>query len=240
MSSGSMCRSRWPLLLVLPIPIAAEYEIFTQRYSGDPSPFVSGGRMYITSSHDLANDTGWSMHDYNCVSSDDLVNWRDEGIVFSMDTVRWARLAWAQQVVEVPNGTFLMAFPGMGGNFNWSYPGGVGIASSASPVGPFVDQLAAPIMPGDDPTLFVDKATSEVHLCSNLNGPNCGILAADLKSWRVPPPNLTSWPKGTQTIEGSRPPFTKTSWRWYEAPWIYASKPALRAPFRPLAARLFH
>ncbi len=30
------------------------------------------------------------MRDYNCLSSDDLVNWRDEGIVFSMDTVTWA------------------------------------------------------------------------------------------------------------------------------------------------------
>ena len=210
-----------PLLGLLPCSVVANYEIFTQRYSADPAPLVTGGRMYITTSHDLANNTGWNMRDYNCLSSDDLVNWRDEGIVFSMDTVRWANLAWAQQVVEAPNGTFLMAFPGMGGNFSWSYPGGVGIASSTSPAGPFVDQLGKAIMPGDDPTLFVDKRTGEVHLCSNLNGPNCGILAADLKSWTMQPPNLPHWPTGSQTIAGSEPPFTKQGWHWYEAPWIH-------------------
>lgn len=178
---------------------------------------------YITTTHDLTSDTGWSMTDYNCLSTDDLVNWRDEGIVFSMKTVQWAKLAWAQQVVPLPNGTYLMAFPGMGGSFNWTYPGGVGLASSSSPSGPFNDAVGAPLMPGDDPTLFVDKATGEVHLCSNLNGPNCGVLdpAHGLKQWKVPPPNLTTWPRGSQTILGSSPPFTKEGWHWYEAPWIY-------------------
>ena len=193
-------------LAFLPVTVG-DLEIFTQRYSADPSPFVaSDGRMYITTSHDLANNTGWSMRDYNCLSSDDLANWRDEGIVFSMDTVSWADSAWAQQVVELSNGTFLMAFPGMGRRkppgcsaawCHWPYPGGVGIASSSSPAGPFVDQIGAPLMPGDDPTLFVDQTSGDVHLCSNLNGPNCGILAGDLKSWRVHPPNLPTWPNGS-------------------------------------------
>ena len=43
-----------------------------------------------------------------------------------------AHSAWAQQVVELRNGTYLMAFPGMGGKFNWTYPGGVGLASSST------------------------------------------------------------------------------------------------------------
>ena len=78
-----------------------------------------------TTSHDLVENTGWRMRDYNCLSTDDLVNWRDEGIVFTMDNVTWAHSAWAQQVIELPNGTYIMAFPGMGGSFDWSYPGGV-------------------------------------------------------------------------------------------------------------------
>eukprot|EP01047_Picozoa_sp_COSAG01_P021466 COSAG01_NODE_1246_length_11073_cov_38.365683_6_plen_710_part_00 len=217
------------LLPLLSTAVVSEYELFTQRYTADPAPFVSSdGRLYITTSHDLANATGWSMRDYNCLSTDDLVNWRDEGIVFSMDTVAWADSAWAQQVVQLPNGTYLMAFPGMGRRkppgcnaswCHWPYPGGVGIASSPSPAGPFIDQLGAPIMPGDDPTLFVDQTSGDVHLCSNLNGPNCGILAADLKSWRIPAPGLATWPSGSQKIPGSD--FTKAAWHWYEAPWIY-------------------
>ena len=38
------------------------------------------------------------MRDYSCLSTDDLSNWRDEGIAFSMDDVKWADSAWAQQV----------------------------------------------------------------------------------------------------------------------------------------------
>ena len=48
------------------------------------------------------------MRDYNAFSSDDLVNWRDEGIVFSFDSISWADYAWAQQVTKLPNGTFVM------------------------------------------------------------------------------------------------------------------------------------
>jgi peptidoglycan/xylan/chitin deacetylase (PgdA/CDA1 family) len=164
------------LLAVLPCFVLADLEIFTQRYSADPSPYVAGGRMYITTSHDRASDTSWSMRDYNCLSSDDLVNWRDEGTrattrltgalkcrtsvcpsrrdclldglrilgAFGASSLQHRQRstrhplfrdrhplfrdrvaspqAWAQQVVELPNGTFLMAYPGMGGAFDWPYP----------------------------------------------------------------------------------------------------------------------
>ena len=115
-------------------------------------------------------------------------------------------------MVALPNGSFLMAYPGMGGKFNWSYPGGVGLAVSHAPAGPFVDVLGGPVMPGDDPTLFVDRSTGAVHLCSNLNGPNCGVLSTELTSWARAPPNLTDWPAGSQQIPGSD--FTKLGWHW--------------------------
>eukprot|EP00729_Bicosta_minor_P011584 gene11584-15272_t len=209
------CNAPHHLLLLLFLDVAgAEYELFTQRYSADPSPYASSdGRLYITTTHDLVENTGWRMRDYNCLSTDDLVNWRDEGIVFTMDNVTWAHSAWAQQVIELPNGTYIMAFPGMGGSFDWSYPGGVGLAASyTGPAGPFVDVVGKALMPGDDPTLFLDNSTGDLHLCSNLNGPNCGILDPDhgLTEWKVKPPNLPSWPKGSQTIPGSD--FNKTNW----------------------------
>ena len=58
----------------------ADLEIFTQRYSADPSPYVANGRLYITTTHDLAANTEWAMKDYNCLSTEDGVNWRDEGL----------------------------------------------------------------------------------------------------------------------------------------------------------------
>ncbi len=38
-----------------------------------------GDRVYVYTSHDLVGQAGWKMRDYNCLSSDDLLNWRDEG-----------------------------------------------------------------------------------------------------------------------------------------------------------------
>jgi hypothetical protein len=44
-----------------------------------PTPFH---RRYIYTSHDIANQVDYSMRDYVCMSSTDMVNWRDEGVVF--------------------------------------------------------------------------------------------------------------------------------------------------------------
>ncbi len=42
------------------------------------------------------------MRDYVCMSSADMVNWQDEGVVFSFaaDNVTWGQYAWAQQVTS--------------------------------------------------------------------------------------------------------------------------------------------
>lgn len=57
---------------------------------------------------------GYKMTDYNGMSSDDLVNWRDEGIVFSMSNTSWGSWAWAQQVIArtCACATFFIRFPG--------------------------------------------------------------------------------------------------------------------------------
>jgi len=40
---------------------AANLFTLTDRYTADPAPFVSGGRVYIFTSHDYANQTNWNM-----------------------------------------------------------------------------------------------------------------------------------------------------------------------------------
>ena len=87
----------------------------------------------------------------------------------------------------------------------WRGKPGVGIAASKGPTGPFVDQVGTSIMPGDDPTLFLDKRGA-VHLCSNNGGPFCGVLNADLKTWRTPLAMLGG--------------YNLTHREWFEAPWI--------------------
>ncbi len=57
---------------------------------------------YMYTSHDLPDQRGWLMRDYVCMSSNDMVNWQDEGVVFSFtaDNVTWGQYAWAQQVTR--------------------------------------------------------------------------------------------------------------------------------------------
>jgi hypothetical protein len=203
-----------PLTLLLLASLAsgagANYVIFSQRFSADPAPIVHDGRVYLYTSHDKDHNKGFDMSDYNCLSSSDMVNWRDEGIVFSMDNTTWAKdlHAWAQQVVELKNGTFVMFFPAMGNG------GGVGVASATHPAGPF-RQASASFLPGtagaDDPTIFID-GNGEAILCANgqlgcpkvPDGacPDCGVLADDMVSWKTPPAVLHS--------------FNKSKWHYFE------------------------
>ena len=66
--------------------------------------------MYLYTSHDKDVPHGFDMVNYNCLSSVDMVNWRDEGIAFSLDnsTSFEGCHAWAQQVVALKNGSFAM------------------------------------------------------------------------------------------------------------------------------------
>ena len=71
--------------------------------------------------------------------------------------------AWAQQVVQLRNGTFVMVFPAVGRNSTEGVArGGVGVASATHPAGPFM-QASADRLPGtvgaDDPTIFIDDIT---------------------------------------------------------------------------------
>lgn len=212
------------LLLCWAVALAgSNYVIYSQRFSADPSPIVYNGRVYLYTTHDGAGAT--AMTDYNCISSTDMVNWRDEGIVFSMENTSWAKglKAWAQQVVQLRNGTFVMVFPAVGRNSAEGVArGGIGVASAAHPAGPF-KQASADRLPetvgGDDPTIFIDEnitganAQGQTVLCVN-RGPvdyhnasaMCGVLNDDLVGWKTPP----------EVLGG----MNRTKWHYFEAPWL--------------------
>ncbi len=62
---------------------------------GDPSAFCEGDKVYLYTGHDVSTDEEVSKSIYNipeylCYSSSDMVNWNDEGVVMTMDTVSWA------------------------------------------------------------------------------------------------------------------------------------------------------
>ncbi len=133
------------LVLVTSAPALADYPIASHRYLADPAALVHGGRVYLYASNDDDNDVagGYTMHSFVCVSSSDLKNWTDHGIVFQVPAdASWAQYSWAPQPVE-SNGTIFLYF---GNNAN-----GIGVASSTSPTGEFKDAKGSALVDSSTP-----------------------------------------------------------------------------------------
>ena len=132
--------------------------IITSIYTADPAPMVYNDTLYLFTTHDedeLINDF-YTMNDWRCYSTKDMVNWTDHGKIFSLDDIEWAdSRAWAPQCVE-RNGKFYLYCP------VHKIDGGMAIAVGISdkPEGPYKD-LGYPLVDeGDwndiDPTVFID------------------------------------------------------------------------------------
>ncbi|MBO4749026.1 MAG: glycoside hydrolase family 43 protein [Lachnospiraceae bacterium] len=132
--------------------------IIKNIYTADPAPMVYGDTLYLYTTHDedeLVNDF-YTMIDWRCFSTKDMVHWTDHGKIFSLDDIEWADdRAWAPQAIE-RNGKFYLYCP------VHKKDGGMAIAVGISdrPEGPFVD-LGHPLVDeGDwndiDPTVFID------------------------------------------------------------------------------------
>ncbi len=125
----------------------ADIPIVSHRYLADPAALVYNGRVYLYCSNDDENpvDGGYSMSSIVCVSSSDLKNWTDHGIVFQVPRdASWAGNSWAPSVAE-RDGMFYMYFGNGGAN--------IGVASADNPLGPFIDPLGS---------VFVNSATPGV------------------------------------------------------------------------------
>lgn len=144
-------------LSLVPIVNFAQNPIIQTNYTADPAPMVHNDTVYLYTTHDEDNTVNnfFSMNDWKCYSSTDMVNWTDHGTVFSYTDFSWARGdAWAGQCV-FRNGKYYFYVPvnqKNGGN-------AIGVAVSDSPTGPFKDALGKPLAVGNgyiDPTVFID------------------------------------------------------------------------------------
>lgn len=130
-------------------------------YTADPAPMVcSDGRLYVYTSHDEDEIIGgfYTMNDWKCYSTTDMVNWTDHGTVLGYQDFEWAKSnsSWACQCVE-REGKFYMYVP-------INEKGGqtaIGVAVADSPTGPFTDPLKKPLVgPAPnyiDPTVWIDE-----------------------------------------------------------------------------------
>jgi len=137
--------------------LQAQNPIIQTSYTADPAPMVHNGTVYVYTSHDEDQTIKnfFTMNDWRCYSSTDMVNWTDHGAVLSYKDFEWSRGdAWAGQCIY-RNGKYYYYLPvnqKNGGN-------AIGVAVSDSPTGPFKDAIGKPLLAGYgyiDPTVFID------------------------------------------------------------------------------------
>lgn len=130
--------------------------IIQTKYTADPAPMVHNDTVFLYTSHDEDDATGFKMKDWLLYTSTDMVNWTEHGVVASLKDFSWVKPdngAWAIQCIE-RNGKFYLYAP-MHGQ-------GIGVLVSDSPYGPFKDPLGKRLVEDDhvwqdiDPTPFID------------------------------------------------------------------------------------
>ena len=137
----------------------AENPIVQTNFTADPAPLVWNGTVYLYTSHDEDDATGFHMLNWKLYTTTDMVNWTDHGTVASLATFPWAvqsNDAWAPQAVE-RDGKFYLYVPISVAGWPKNV---IAVATADSPLGPFKDALGHPLIEraavNIDPTVFVD------------------------------------------------------------------------------------
>jgi len=138
--------------------------IITSIFTADPSAHVwgDGSKVYIYPSHDMDPARGCDLMDkYHVFSSEDMVNWLDEGEILSAADSKWGRkeggFMWAPDCA-FRNGTYYFYYPHPS-DTKWNDTWKIGVATSKYPNKDFVDQGYVPNLSGFaliDPCVFID------------------------------------------------------------------------------------
>ena len=148
------------------IPITrAEKERLLKAFPNHKQPILSGfhadpevlysnktKKYYIYSTTD--GTPGWGGHDFSVFSSENLVDWKDEGKMLDVkgDQVKWATgNAWAPCIIEKKVGKAYKYYFYFSAHNPKSNRKEIGVAVSDNPTGPFVDSGAPIITDADRP-----------------------------------------------------------------------------------------
>ena len=119
----------------------------------DPNIAVFGKKFYLYPTTD--GTEGWLSTSFTCWSSDNLVNWKNEGVILDLPRdLTWAKeRAWAP-TIAFKNGKYYYYYSA---NVN------IGVGVSDKPTGPFTDPIQKPLIARGakkgqmiDPMVFVD------------------------------------------------------------------------------------
>ncbi|MFC2137095.1 family 43 glycosylhydrolase [Bacteroidota bacterium] len=167
------------LILLLNVTHVISQKPILQDFHADPSIHKWDGKFWIYPSHDIAGSDWWNMVDWHCFSSNDLVNWTDHGVIFSLDNVSWAeKWAWAPDCMKYNDKYY----------FYFTADDQIGVAISENPFGPFKDTLGKPLIEkgeGEtrvmDPAIFIDD-DEEIYLYFGQNAARVVKLNKDMIS----------------------------------------------------------
>ncbi len=160
----------------------------------DPDIDIFGGKYYLYPTTD--GFAGWSGTVFHVFSSENLVDWKDEGVILDVasDQVPWAvGSAWAPTIKE-KNGKYYFYFCAK----EPSGCSGIGVAVADSPVGPFT-AMPEPLMTVEickahgvrmgqaiDPSIFTDEDGTSYMLFGNCDGAvvklNDDMVSVDLST----------------------------------------------------------
>src|ERR1035437_583144 len=139
---------------LMPNVCSAQNPIMQTCYTADPAPMVYKDTLFLYTGHDEDGSKYFTMKNWRCFSTTDMVNWTDHGSPLGLNNFTWAKKdAWAGQCIFRNN------------KFYWYVPitkntGGmaIGIGVSDRPTGPFKDALGHPLILNSqiDPTVFID------------------------------------------------------------------------------------
>lgn len=135
--------------------------LITNIFCADPTSVEYNGRLYVYATNDdqQYREKGDEDNTYEKIkslvilSTDDMVNWRYEGIISTGEIAPWITASWAPSVVSRTEDDglthFYLYFSNSGG--------GVGVLTSTDPVGPWTDPLGKNL---------VDARTKGIGKCS--------------------------------------------------------------------------
>jgi len=172
------------ILISLPAMLFVNAQGYSQKpvlpdFHADPSAHVWAGKIWVYPSHDIPGSKYWDMVDWHCFSSEDLVNWTDHGIIFSLADIQWAtKYAWAPDCIK-KNDKYYFYFPA---------DDQIGVAISDKPEGPFTDALGKPLIDKSqggtraiDPAVFTDD-DGQAYLYFGQDSPGVVKLNSDMIS----------------------------------------------------------
>lgn len=149
--------------------------VVAHKFGADPYALVYGERVYLYNTNDVLevdgegevkDNTYGNINKLSVISSDDLMNWTDHGVINVAGpegAAKWATQSWAPAAAyKRIDGTdrFFLYFA--------NNASGIGVLTSDSPTGPWVDPIGKPLISRDmpaaagvtwlfDPAVLVDE-----------------------------------------------------------------------------------